>query len=352
MKLLSVKKRKIAILFTAGLGDTLLFVPLLKELKRKNFHITCIFYSKYNNDCLLDSGLVDSKKYITGKVSLVLYALTRARYFCNIYINHLGVGNLINLSAFICSKRITKTSGFSKKGTLPKRIKAVNPNFSDAEQNLHLLYTEANAVIKNIADFYLPKPMHSNSHKYTFQINNAIGYFIIQVSAGNNTSPFKNWPFKNWLILIHRLCKTFTDFEFIIVGDDSETFYIKDLEDLDCINCTILIGKTTIEDVFNLTAKSNGYIGLDSGIMHMAVVLQKKTLTIFGASNEKSYGYGFLDPENQMVITTSLNCRPCSNWKNANTSRVTDPMQCPDFACLTLIEPDYIFKKICAHFKL
>ena len=50
MKLLPVKKRKIAILFTGGLGDTLLYTPLLKELKKKQFTVTCIFYSPYSHD--------------------------------------------------------------------------------------------------------------------------------------------------------------------------------------------------------------------------------------------------------------------------------------------------------------
>ena len=62
MKLLTAKKRKIAILFNGGLGDILLFVPLLKELKKHEFHITCIYYGKFKNDCLLDKSLFDEKK--------------------------------------------------------------------------------------------------------------------------------------------------------------------------------------------------------------------------------------------------------------------------------------------------
>ena len=76
-----------------------------------------------------------------------------------------------------------------------------------------------------------------------------------------------------------------------------------------CPNCRVLIGKTTIEEVFDLTAKSSGYIGLDSGLMHIAVALQKKTLAIFGASNEKLYGYESLDPRNHKEITSPFKLR-------------------------------------------
>lgn len=352
MKLLTKKKRKIAVLFTAGLGDTLLYVPLLKELKKKQFHITCIFYSKYNNDCLFDRYLADSKRFLPNRFSLFLYALFRIRHFSNIYISHFGNGKMTELFALICSKRITKTANPATNAALQKRIRPVVPVFSDAEQNLYLLYSKSNATIKNITDFYLPEPMYTNSQKGLTDNTNAVGYFILQVSAGNNSTPFKNWPLLNWLILTGRLCKTFPGYEFYIIGDATETTYIKDFEKLNYTNCKILIGKTTIQDIFNLTTGSCGYIGLDSGIMHIAVALQKKTLTLFGASNEKLYGYEYLNPENHKVIVSSLSCRPCSGWKNANTSRVTDPLKCPDFACLSSIGPDLVFTQIESHFNL
>ena len=352
MKLLTEKKRKIAVLFNSGLGDTLLFIPLLKELKRKQFNITCIFYSKYDNDCIFDRSLVDSKIFVRNKLSLLFYSILRFKHFTNIYINHFGNGNIISLFASVCSKRVTKTTGYSENEIFPKRKKTVVTDFSDAEQNLHLLYSKANAKINNIESFYLPQPVFNTNPKVGFINKGLTDHFILQISAGNNATPFKNWPVTNWLILTERLCKAYPDLEFIITGDKSETAYIKDFENLNCSNCKVLIGKTTVEEVFNLTAKSSGYIGLDSGIMHMAVVLQKKTLTIFGASNENLYGYESIDPENHKVIKADLTCRPCSSWKNANTSRVHNPLHCPDFACLTSIEPDLVFDQVTAHFKL
>lgn len=349
MKLLAGKKRKVAVLLTSGIGDALLFTPLLRELKRKGFIITCIFYSKFDNDCFFDPSLVDSKVFIRSKLSLLLYSLGRLRYFSNYYINHFGNGYAISLSARLCSKRVTKTCTANKYGGTSKRNRAVFPELTDAEQNLHLLYSREGSKITDIKNFYqqalLPIPAGFNIKQ-----NNA--YFIVQVSAGNNSTPFKNWSMQNWVILIERLCRSYPNFEFVIAGDYTEREYIQTLENIGSTNCHILIGKTTVKEVFALTGNSIGYIGLDSGIMHMAVALQKRTVTIFGASNEKLYGYETLDPDNHKVIRSSLSCRPCSGWKNANTSRVSDPMLCPDFACLTSITPDHVFEQITAHFKL
>jgi ADP-heptose:LPS heptosyltransferase len=177
-------------------------------------------------------------------------------------------------------------------------------------------------------------------------------FFIIQISAGNNKTPYKNWPISKWQVLIKKLCTTFKRLEFIIVGDNTEVQYIKQFEDLNCENCSILIGKTTIKELFNLIGHCQGYIGLDSGLMHIAVALKKKTFTIFGASNEKNYGYEFIDPEHHQVITSNVICRPCSSWKNANTSRITNPLHCPDYACLSSIDANQVFNQVCYHFNL
>lgn len=351
MKLLSKKKRKIAVFFTGGLGDVLLHVPLLKELQKKQFKVTCIFYSKYNNDCLFDHSLYDTKLQLDTKLSLIVYALTRFKYFANVYINHLGGGKAVAIAANLCSKRVTQTNTIAAAGRTNKRNKQVILNFSDAEQTLHLLYSKQNAFIKNINNFYFLHPLLEPGLNKKFTGSNS-SYFVVQVSAGNNTTPFKNWPAKYWLSLVSTFCNSYKNIDLIILGDHTETTYTTMFNELELSNCKVLIGKTSITELFNLVAQSSGYIGLDSGIMHMAVVLQKKTISIFGASNEKLYGYAILDEGNHKVVSSAVSCRPCSSWINANTTRVTNPIECPDFACLISIEPALVFQQVVEHFKL
>ena len=352
MKLLTAKKRKIAIIFTGGLGDTLLFVPLLKKLQQKQFNITAVFYAVDNNDCLLDDSLVNHKIRISTKAGLLLFALTNPKRFVNFYINHLGKGTAIHWVAKFCSYRVTQTPDHKTGNSKQFRNIPVEPGLSDAEQNLRMLYTVSNAAINSIKKFYLPNPKIDQALIARHLNDVHTGYYIIQVSAGNNNTPFKNWPIQKWIAVITKLSDAFKNISFIIVGDAFETAYTAAFENLKRPNCRVLIGKTSIPEVFNLVAFSSGYIGLDSGIMHMAVVLQKKTLTIFGASNEKLYGYSTLDNNDHAIINSSISCRPCSAWKNANTSRVSDPMQCPDFACLTGIGEDIVYNSILTHFNL
>ena len=352
MKLLPAKKRKIAIIFTGGLGDTLLYMPLLKELRKKHFHITCIFYSRNDIDFLLDSTLTDRKFHIKNKVGMLAFALTHPQRFVNFYINHLAQGKLIKLAAKISSARITQTSDQKSKDTRRCRKIAEVPLFTYAEQNLHLLYTASNSVIRNIQSFYFPTPLPNPEMGKGYLKDMPPRYYIVQVSCGNNMMPFKNWPVAKWAALINRLCINFRDISFVLAGDNAETSYTHVFENLRLPNCRILIGKTSVPELFNLLAHSEGYIGLDSGLMHLAAALQKKSLAIFGASNEKLLGYHILDKSTHAVIASSLYCRPCSSYKNANTSRVSDPMLCPDFACLATITEEEVYKKVLVHFNL
>lgn len=352
MKLLPVKKRKIAIFFTSGIGDTVLHVPLMNALKQKQFSITCIFISRYNNDCLFDDSIAGKKVYLKTKFSMLLYAITRFKYFTNVYFNHLEEGQWVKFLAGLCGKVVTKSTRKKNTGKLHKRVKSCDNNFSDAEQNLYLLFSKYNASIKNIRDFYFPSPKLNEEFVNKFSLTGEKRFFVLQISAGNNLTPFKNWPINYWHEVVNKLCLHFQQYEFVIIGDNTETGYVAGFENLHCNNLNILIGRTSVKDACNLIAKSDGYIGLDSGFLHIAVALKKKTLAIFGASNEKLYGYGLIDPANHKEITANIGCRPCHGWKCVNSSRVSNPLLCPDFACLTSIDPKLVYKEIVTHFSL
>jgi len=343
MKLLTAKKRKIAILFTGGLGDTLLFVPLLKEFKRKDFTVTCIFYAKYKNDCLLDNSLFDKKIFIRNKLHLVFFGLSHLKQFTNLYISHFGAGKLLTAVSRLIAKKRTQTVSTT---TGYKRDRVVISEFTDAEQNLYLLYSKKNAAIPGIASFYLPQPIITNTFKM------AQPYYVVQLTSGNNSTPYRNWPFDRWLFVIQQLCLSHPEIGFVVVGDEYEKDFKSLLEGAVPDNCKILIGETSIQDLFNIVANSSGYIGQDSGIMHLAVALRKKTLSIFGPSNEALYRYHIIAPKDHKVITVDIACRPCSSWKNANRSRVTHPSLCPDLACLTTLDQDLVLQQIKMHFSL
>ena len=54
------KKNSFAIFISAGLGDAVLLLPLIKRLKKDNYHLTAIITSSFNCEALFEhSDLFD-----------------------------------------------------------------------------------------------------------------------------------------------------------------------------------------------------------------------------------------------------------------------------------------------------
>jgi heptosyltransferase-2 len=76
----------------------------------------------------------------------------------------------------------------------------------------------------------------------------------------------------------------------------------------------------------------------DSGLMHIATAMQKKTVAIFG-STVKEFGFYPNNPSAVVVERAGLPCRPCSHIGRSD---------CPErhFRCMTEIDPDQVY--LCA----
>uniref|UniRef100_UPI003EB76BF6 glycosyltransferase family 9 protein n=1 Tax=Hydrogenimonas leucolamina TaxID=2954236 RepID=UPI003EB76BF6 len=79
-------------------------------------------------------------------------------------------------------------------------------------------------------------------------------------------------------------------------------------------------------------------VGNDNGLMHIAYGLEKKTVTIYGMTNEKETGgYG---PQNR-AVSLALSCRPCFD-------SATDRIGCTTLECLrdlTVEEVEWICRE-------
>jgi ADP-heptose:LPS heptosyltransferase len=84
------------------------------------------------------------------------------------------------------------------------------------------------------------------------------------------------------------------------------------------------------------------YLGLDSGLMHLAVAYGKPTFSIFGASSYELFGYEKFNSLVHKVEINSLNCYPCNGYSRRNKLRVKNPKDCPDNICLINKKPDEV----------
>lgn len=334
---MSLKKHKRAVVFfSAGVGDAILLVPLVNELKKNGYKVTGLFTSPYYCESIFENtSLFDFIEVKKNKLALILFSILNFRKFDAVFLNHFSYGKShLALSNFFGKHIYTNYKEFTSAQS-SHFIHFIEPKIDthDALQNVFLFNLKAN--LQHL-DFNLNyKPQQNNP------FNLPENYIVVQVSSANNKAPFKNWPVEHWLYLFKHLSGK----SIVLLGDDHETHLNNPINLKEFPNVISLIGKTSLNEVMEIIYHSQFYIGLDSGLMHIAMALNKPTFTIFGASNHKLYAYDWIG-EKHKIISLDLKCAPCSSWINANTSRVSNPNQCPDYKCIKKISVEMVAKEL------
>lgn len=117
----------------------------------------------------------------------------------------------------------------------------------------------------------------------------------------------KNWGLNNFIDLIKKLEKY--DFQIILTGILNKENENKINEEFKFNrNIKNFINKTSLIEAAALSSLSNLVIGNDTGGIHIASALGKRTLTIFGPTDPKRIG---AYSKKAKYITLNLNCQYC-----------------------------------------
>lgn len=227
-----------------GIGDVLMMTPALRELKRRlpelnltvavDRHTTYgdIYYHLIKNapfiDNIIDARYVDRKKY----------------YRC------------IDISA-VCIP-------YERKALPPRNRINLFANHLGMQQ------------IKNLLPFYEVLPKEKLWANEFFKENfNSIGPVIALHTASNEEK--RSWPVSNMLKFIRYVKHQIPSAQFLIL--DQNIVY----EDWDSIEGVIPLTTSTIREMAALINRADMFVGPDSGPMHIAGALKKKSVIIFGS---------------------------------------------------------------------
>lgn len=340
----SNQHKKALVFFSAGVGDAILLVPLVNELKKQGYHVTGLFTSPFDCESIFENtNLFDTIKIKKNKLARLLFSLVCFRKYDSVFLNHFAFSNSqLTLAAFLGKDVYTNYKGFTAAQSSPAiHFIDPKPNTHDALQNVFLFNSKASLSDLNFNLTYKP------NLKNSFGLSK--NYISIQVSSANNSAPYKNWALENWLNLFTYLQNTMPDTQLVALGDKTEVQLSEKLAEHK--NIISLIGKTTLNEVMEIIERSQFYIGLDSGLMHIAVALNKPTFTIWGASNPTLYGYEWMGNKHK-VVSLNLSCAPCSSWINPNINRVNNPLACADFKCIRDISVEKVTEELDAFKKV
>lgn len=142
---------------------------------------------------------------------------------------------------------------------------------------------------------------------------------VIAIAPGGGASwgkeaYLKYWPAESYKALIHKILDKYK-VAVIILGDSNDkNLFSRHCEERgdEAISCIIdLRGQTTLGQSAALINKADLFIGNDGGLLHMAVGLNKKTVSFFGPVDPRVYGPYPPDERQHIVLRRNIECSPC-----------------------------------------
>jgi len=151
---------------------------------------------------------------------------------------------------------------------------------------------------------------------------------IVAINAGAK-SHLKRWSKEGFAYLIDKL-KNEEDADIVMIGSPEDVKISSSILDQVKADVVNLVGKTTVCQLVALLEKADFLITNDSAPLHIASILDKKVLAIFGPTDPKEYG-----PFNKRgaALQKPLVCVPC---KKAHCAF--------DYECMRFLKKERVFE--------
>ena len=330
-----------AIFISSGIGNALLLVPLIKRLKEQG-QLTAISTSPFGSHSIFQGfqdELFDEVIPMSSTVDWMKNTATFRRKFEAMYLDHFASGRKNIALAFTNSKEVVTN-------TIPHRLPKLfltRTRFVEPIVGIH----EASQYLRYIDDTWTDEQLTSSLFELKAKPHSRISenvYITLQPGSGNNIAPWKTLRIEKWIKVIDELSVSHPDINVVVLGDETEQELSNRLPKSP--NLVNAIGKTSLDELPGVIADAMLHIGNDSSIMHLAGCLGVPTVSIWGGSDPKLYGWHKVDAEKHTVIYKNPSCGPCSRWIKPNLSKTEVPSLCPDFSCLSKISANEILSEV------
>ncbi len=346
-----MKNEKILVICASGVGNTILFTPTLKTIRRARpkakitlFVASPIFAEPVKGIRLADEIIVfDYGKSFLEKIKLIL-KLRNGKFDYSVTAFPSNRWQF-NVFAFLAGakKRIThsyRVGGIKTLSFLQNVKVSVNENLHDVDQNLNLLKPlKISLPEEKRLLFYLSEKEKDAAEKF-WRENNLNGSFVagIHPGSGGIEQEAKRWPVEKFIKLCNRLIKEKKAKILIFGGQDEKK--LKSRINNSTIKSQSFVINGSLKLAAALIQKCNLFIANDSGLMHIAVAMRVKTIGIFGPTNYKRTApYG----KNCYIVRGKFSCPSCLTYPFYSTSSA---IKCKEsIKCLKEIKVNEVMDK-------
>ena len=316
---------KILVVRFGTIGDTIFTIPFFKELRNyygekcqidaiaNNSNIEIIGNIPYINNILNINNIAPLKIYNFYKWILILKKYDKIYFLCS--------NKILSIFAFFAG--IKKRLGFKFKGYEHNYFLT---HETDYDKNIHV--TESYLNILKDENIEVQKPNFENifcnlCNDIKYEIKNK--YIAIHPFS---RIKLKDWSVSKWKELCRYLIEK--NYDIVVLGSEKD---FKSAELLTFSNkIHNLCGKTNLSETISVINSSKLFIGIDSGLIHIAAVLGKKSILLNGSTSLTHW-----KPLNKncKIITKNFSCSPCCCLMTK-----ADSPTCKNVDCMEAIETD------------
>lgn len=315
-----------------GMGSIIQSTPMIKSIRMKypTSEITFLTTAK-NYDLIKLFTFIDSIVTINEE-NIPQFILTTLQAFR--YLRNNNINIFIDLEIYSCYSKIfsalsssDNTIGFFRKGNPLKGIYTTLLYF-DVKNPVKTLYLGAARIAGcEILDEELENFSNTIYHDQSIakilneeaiilddnplvKLKNIKNYLIINPNASNLRFE-RRWPAANYIDLINQLLYEYPELKIVMTGSLDEKNYVNAIYDAinekSRNNVINTAGSLNLNDFIFLVHNSSLMLTNDSGPMHIAFALKKKTIALFGPCSP----VGYMTQENAEFVYRKIHCSPC-----------------------------------------
>jgi len=321
-----------------SLGDFIVTIPALRLIieKHKNDRIVLLTNSKYGGKVVIAEELFPKGIYYDD----VIYYPLKLRNIIElmkliIKLRKMRIDILYNLNPFDTRKQNTLKYLFFKLAGIRKIyglhwMKANKPVIdSDG------LYEKfGQAVLRNIG---FDATISNINCRYCLGEENVVPnlgiegkYFVF--SAGSKAK-IKMWDISNWQKLFNYLNQYSGEFTAVAIGAEEEYGINQKIIDKWLGKSINLSGKLSFKEIASLLKGAFFYIGIDSGLMHLAASVGTKVFSIFSSQDIPGLWFPIGD---HSIFYTDIECKGC----RLNECKIGNNI------CINHISPELVVKHL------
>ena len=349
--------QKILIVNPFGIGDVLLTIPLINQLKRYFPDAFIGYLANKRTACIVENNPKINKVFVYERDDfLVIYQQSKWQFFqkwVDLTMNikscrfDLAIDLSMNASINFMLWRtgIKERIGFNYKNRSPFLTKKIP--FHNGYEGKHVADYYL-SVLKEIGLTPMKSPLELTipledqqwadklleEHGLDPQVG-PIGLIPAGGASWGKDALYKRWAPKKFAQLADKIIEKFNA-KVILLGNQNEQGVCSLVHQMTQNRCRNLCGRTTILQLAALLKRCRLCVVNDGGPLHVAVAVGTPTVSIFGPVDEKVYG-PYLD-NGHRVVTKDIACRPCyRNFRRA---------QCEHLSCLNLIEVEDVLREV------